>query len=109
MRGSRRGDRVSGPPEKSENIGLLSNDCSDPLKNHKATKPALMLGHHRPAGETPFKWRFAGGPMMACFLCFLGPLYAVRNESPLAKLSGTANAHYMICLRKNKVSCFFFF
>ena len=22
-------------------------------------------GHHRPASETPFKWRFAGVPMMA--------------------------------------------
>ena len=21
--------------------------------------------HHRSASETPFKWRFAGGPMMA--------------------------------------------
>ena len=21
--------------------------------------------HHRPTGETPLKWRFAGGPMMA--------------------------------------------
>ena len=25
----------------------------------------LLAGHHRPASETPFKWRFAGGPMMA--------------------------------------------
>ena len=24
----------------------------------------LKSGHHRPASETPFKWRFAGGPMM---------------------------------------------
>ena len=24
-----------------------------------------MFGHHRHASETPFKWRFAGGPMMA--------------------------------------------
>ena len=23
------------------------------------------VGHHRSASETPFKWRFAGGPMMA--------------------------------------------
>ena len=22
-------------------------------------------GHHRHASETPFKWRFAGGPMLA--------------------------------------------
>ena len=25
----------------------------------------LLAGHQRPASETPFKWRFAGGPMMA--------------------------------------------
>ena len=25
----------------------------------------LLAGHQRPARETPFKWRFAGGPMMA--------------------------------------------
>ena len=24
----------------------------------------LLAGHQRPASETPFKWRFAGGPMM---------------------------------------------
>ena len=33
------------------------------LKNLIGTKP--MLGQHRHASETPFKWRFAGGPMMA--------------------------------------------
>ena len=26
------------PPEKSQNIGFLSNTGPDPLKNHKATK-----------------------------------------------------------------------
>ena len=25
----------------------------------------IKAGHHRPASETSFKWRFAGGPMMA--------------------------------------------
>ena len=25
----------------------------------------LKAGHHRPASETPFKWRFVGVPMMA--------------------------------------------
>ena len=25
----------------------------------------LLAGHERTASETPFKWRFAGGPMMA--------------------------------------------
>ena len=25
----------------------------------------LNVGHHRPASETPLKWRFAGVPIMA--------------------------------------------
>ena len=28
-------------------------------------KILLLAGHHRPASETPFEWRFAGVPMMA--------------------------------------------
>ena len=37
------GGRGSGPPEKSQNIGFLSNTGQDPLKNHKATKPAFNV------------------------------------------------------------------
>ena len=33
----------------------VCNTGSDPLKNHKTTKPGLMLGHHRQTHETPFK------------------------------------------------------
>ena len=33
-----------------------------------------MSGHHRHASETPFKWRFAGGSMMARLWCYLVPL-----------------------------------
>ena len=32
-----------------------------------------MLGHHWHASETPFKWRFAGGPMTAHFKWSLDP------------------------------------
>ena len=28
-----------------------------------------MLGYLQDASETPFKWHFAGGPIMACFQC----------------------------------------
>ena len=28
-------------------------------------KIPLLAGHHQPASETPFRWRFAGVPMMA--------------------------------------------
>ena len=30
-----------------------------------ASQIALKEGHHRPASEMPFKWPFAGGPMLA--------------------------------------------
>ena len=39
------GGRGSGSPlENHKNIGFLSNTCPDPLKNHKATKPAFNVG-----------------------------------------------------------------
>ena len=47
---------------------LFSSDTgTDPLKNHKVTKLGhQMLGYHWCDSETPFfKWRFAGGPMLA--------------------------------------------
>ena len=55
------------PPLKNhKNIGFLCNTGLDPLKNHKATKPAFnIVGQHLPARETPFQWRFAGGLMVA--------------------------------------------
>ena len=57
------GQGVRTTPGKSQNIGLFSNTGPDPLENHKATKLALILALVGP----PFKWRFAGGPMMARF------------------------------------------
>ena len=67
MCGSRGGDRGFGPPplKNHKNIGFLSNTGPDPPKNHKATKPAFNFKHYRHASKTPFKWRFAGGSMMA--------------------------------------------
>ena len=45
MGGYRGGNRVSGPPpEKSQKLGFVSNTGQDPLKNHKATKPAFNVG-----------------------------------------------------------------
>ena len=41
---------------------FLNNTGQDPLKNNKDSK----FVHHWPANETPFKWRFAGGPKMPC-------------------------------------------
>ena len=70
MRGSKGGRGAGGPdplPLKNHKIYGSVPTCSGSLKNHKATKPGSMLGHHWLASETPFKWRFAGGPMMARF------------------------------------------
>ena len=52
---------------RSQNIEFLSNTGPDPLKFSKLPSQHSKLGHHRHPSETPFKWRFAGGPMMARF------------------------------------------
>ena len=53
----RRGDRGSGPHplENYKNLGFLSNTGPEPLKITKLPFQLSMLGHHRPASETPFK------------------------------------------------------
>ena len=57
---------IDSPPLKNlKNIGFLSNNGLDSLKNYKATKAALNVGHNRHTSETAFEWRFAGGPKMA--------------------------------------------
>ena len=59
------GGRGSGPPEKSQNIGFLSNTGPDLLKNHKAFKPVFNVGPSWARQRNAFKLRFAGGPMIA--------------------------------------------
>ena len=61
------GDRGPDPPplKNHKNIGFLRNTGLDPLKITKLPSHHSMFGHHRHASETPFKWCFAGGPMMA--------------------------------------------
>ena len=60
-------DRESGPPLKNhKNIEFLSSTAGpDPLKITKLQSQHSMLGHLWHYAETPFKWRFAGVPMMA--------------------------------------------
>ena len=56
----------SEPPAKNhKNIGFLSISGPDPLKITKLPSQHSMLGHHQHTSETPFRWRFDGGPMMA--------------------------------------------
>ena len=42
--GGGRGSRSPSSPEKTQNIGFLSNTGPDPLKNHIATKPECNVG-----------------------------------------------------------------
>ena len=53
------------PLENYKNIGFLSNTGPVPLKITKLPIQHSMLGHQRPASETPFIWPFPGGPLMA--------------------------------------------
>ena len=72
VRIQRGGDRGPGPPmENHKNKGFLSNTGPDPLKITKLPSQHSMLGHHRPASKTPFKWRFTGMLMMAHLLWYL--------------------------------------
>ena len=60
------GQEVRTPPplESYKNKGFLSNTGPDPLKITQLLIQHSLLGHYRSASETPFKWRFAGGPFM---------------------------------------------
>ena len=46
-----------GPMGNHNTKGFLSNTGSEPTKTRKATNQHLMLGHNRPASETPFQWQ----------------------------------------------------
>ena len=68
------GDRVSGPyPLKNQkkNIWFLSNIGPDPLKNHKATKPAFNVGpssaRQRNAISMAFRWWANDCPLTVVF------------------------------------------
>ena len=91
----RGGGRSPDPPENPKAIGYHSNAGLDSLMITKLPSQHSMLGHHRPASETPFKWRFAGGPMMARF-GFSESTHQLKNKknvvnvgSPLTKLEDT--------------------
>ena len=62
------------PLENHKTIGFLNNTGLDFMENHKATKPAFNVGLSAARQRTPFKWRFAGVPMMPALSVILEPL-----------------------------------
>ena len=68
----RQGVRI---PLKNHKIyGFLAILVRIPCKTTELKSQHSVLRHHRPASETPFKWRFAGGSMMARLKWHLDPL-----------------------------------
>ena len=75
-----RGDRGSGSPMKNhKNIGFLSNIGPDPLKIRKLPSQHSMSGHYQSSSEMPFKWHFAGGPMMVRKYWHLDPPFPQKS------------------------------
>ena len=48
----------------------LINDHADIFIG--TTRQHAISGYHRSASKTPFKWRFAGGPIVACLYKLTG-------------------------------------
>ena len=58
-----------------------------PLKITKLPSQHYVPGHHRPASETRFKWRFTSRPILARFIYWIKFVLGirVRTISPLSK------------------------
>ena len=63
------GDPDPPPLKNHKNIQFVSKTGPDLLPSQHS----MLLGNYRPARNTPFKWRLAGGPMMARLLWLLNP------------------------------------
>ena len=40
----------------------------------------VKVSHHRPTNETPFKWRFTGGPIVARYCMLAGMLWFLNGK-----------------------------
>ena len=102
------GVRTPHPLKIHKNIEFLSNTGRITWKITNLPNRHSMLGHHRPASETPFYWRVAGGPMMAHLLWYLDPLSLRQLKKTLILgplltiLSGSA--HILIVFANKQVA-----
>ena len=58
------------------------------LRAHPCTY--LKSGHNQSASETPFEWRFAGGPIVAQDLCWLGSGSVVESYTRDRRVAGSS-------------------
>ena len=69
-----RGGGVLDPPEKPQEYKVSLQYWSGSLKITK------LPSHHCHASESPFKWRFAGGQMMARRIWYLDPFSPIKKK-----------------------------
>ena len=90
----------TGKTRKYQQIDVYIYQCgywSGSLKITKLPNHHSMLGHHRNACKTPFKWRADHSPLLVLFGSSLPSSKkerkknVVRDRPPLAKLSGSAH------------------
>ena len=55
------------PPLKITKYEFLSNSAPDPLKNHKATKPAFNVGQSSALKRSSARWRANDDPLKVVF------------------------------------------
>ena len=94
------------------NIRFLSTTGPDPRKITKLPSQQSILGVYRHASETPFRWRFAGGPMMVRLWWFSDPLSTHQLKKklvivgpPLTLLSGHNGLKYKALEEGNYYEC----
>ena len=66
-RGGGGGQGVWTPLKNHKNIGFPSNTGLDPLKNHKATKPAFNVEPSSTRQQNAFRWQADEGPLLVQF------------------------------------------
>ena len=93
-----------------------SNTGPNLLQIVKLPSQHLIMGHNRQTSETPFKWRFAGGPITAhyCGIWIIPPppsnlkkkkkkTLSKLDWTPQTKLSGFAHGSIIVHINKTYI------
>ena len=76
---------VLDPLKNHKNIGFLGNSGLDPLKTTKLPSHHSMLGHHRPASETPHRLWSALSAILILFPLHKKTSFYICPPPPLGK------------------------